>query len=247
MPDGEEPGANARTDTEARLKELLRLKDELLQSKTEEVDSLRAKLLDAETAKESVQQELRDEKSRTNRAVDEATSARREAKSATVRADEYKTDLEKDNSFKRLLAAELEARRGLRDFVQQSLSDILAGVDDAAVDARDRQLDGGLKESGFITPGGVGFPSGTGRDSVVDFDLAVVAGTREVKGQTDGQESEVKAKISFMDVIPLGFSAEARSSARSERRSENSSDLTRHNRIRFSVPVTFASLDDPAE
>ena len=259
MPNGEEPGADAPTDKETLLQEqlrskneqleskdeLLRAKDEQLRSEAAQVDRLRGKLDAAETARDSARQELGVEKARAEEAGNARRAAEEKAASAREEAGKYKARLDADNSAKRLLEAEQDARRGLRDFVQQSLTDILAGVDAAAMDARERQLDGGLEESGFMTPGRVGFPSGSGRDSIVEFDLAVVAGKQRIDEETGSEEAEAKAKVSFMDVIPLGFSAEARAGVRSERRSEERSDLTRHNRIRFSVPVTFASLDDP--
>ena len=173
--------------------------------------------------------------------------AREKIETAEKAAQEAGKRLRDDCARKTLIEAERKARRRLRDFVQQSLSDILAGVDDAAVYARHRQLDGGLKDSGFITPGRIGSLTASGRESTVEFDLAIVAGEQVTDHKRESQDRGVEAKVSFMDVIPLGFSAEARSGVRSEKHSEERSEVSRHNRVRFTVPVTFASLDDPAE
>ena len=231
-------------------------------SKDDEVDGLREELKAAQAASETAKQALVQEKSRADRAVEEAGKARQaaEEEAANARkdareevaqarkdADAAQASLDADNSNKRLLEAELKGQSGLSEFVRQSLSDILAGVDHAAVEARSRQMEGGLKESGFTTPGRVGFPSGSGRDSMVDFDLAVVAGTQTKTGDTDKEETEAGARIDFMKVIALPFSVEARRRVQRERSSEESREQTHHNRIRFSVPVTFASLDDPTE
>ena len=192
---------------------------------------------DAEVAKEAAEKELADAKVAKEAAEKGLTEAQREA----VRAKE---DLEKDNAANTLLKAAHAAQRGLYDFVRDSLSDILTGVDAAAAEARCRQLEEGLGESGFISPSSVGAPVGGSRESVVEFDVAVVAGNQQMSGrETDvGGNVQVKAKMS---VLPLGL--EAGLSARRETRSEDRSELSHHNRIRFSVPVVLASHGDPVE
>ncbi len=240
MPNENETARTAPADTEARLNELLQAKDGKLAE-------LRAQLANAEAAQQNAEQKFHDEKARANRAVEKAHQAQQDARTATSRAKNLKTKLENANIAETILEEEKNARGRLREFVQQSISEILAGVDDAAVDARHRQLDGGLSESGFITPGRVGSIAGKTRDWAVEFDLAVVAGKQQTDGKTTGTDKQASAKISFMDVIPLGLSAEARLAVRNEQRSEEHRELTRHNRIRFSVPITFASLDDPTE
>lgn len=213
-----------------------------------EFNRLRQELAEANAARQTAERQLGVERARADseeaRAIQTAQKA---AKKAAEAAQAAKDSLEKNHAAKDFLVAEQQARGRLRDFVQQSLSDILAGVDDAAVAARHRQLESGLQESGFITPGRVGSLPAAGRESTVEFDVAVVAGKQVSDHQKEGEEQGIGAKISFMDVIPLGFTAEASSRIRSERHSNERSDISRHNRVRFAVPVTFASLDEPAE
>lgn len=240
MPNGEETTHSAPTASEERLKELLDKKDG-------ELKDLNAQLKLANNGLRVAKRDLEGEKAKTDLTEEKVQVANEAANTANKRVTELEERLKKNNIAEKILNEEKEAQRGLRDFVQQSLSDILAGVDDAAVDARHRQLDGGLKESGFVTPGKVGSVAQRGRDSTVEFDLAVVAGEQLTEDRRKALAKEGKVKLSFMNVIPLGVSVEARAAVRTERRSEERRELTRHNRIRFSVPVTFARLDDPTE
>ncbi len=195
-------------------------------SREEELKELRRKLKAAETAKKQAEQRFIEQEQSADKAKKKARDARQSLEALTKEQD---------------------ARRGLREFIQHSLSDILTGADDAAISARDRQLDGGLDESGFITPGKIGSPSAAGRESTVEFDVAVVAGHEATHQKGEGKDRDLKAGVSFMDVIPLGFSVQARSVVRSEKRSEVRRDVNHHNRIRFAVPITFASLEEPEE
>ena len=218
------------------------------------LSELKEQLEDAKSGLRATERDLRATKGDLEAEEGKTTNAKKAleeqekvAQTAQERADDLEAQLNEAKNSVSIFEEEKEARRGLSEFVEQSISDILAGVDNAAVEARRRQLDGSLKESGFITPGSVGSIAQRGRDSNVEFDLAVVAGEQHTEEQGDGTNSEVKTRVSFMNVIPLGFSAEARRELRKERRSEERRNLTRHNRIRFSVPVTFACLDDPME
>lgn len=211
-----------------------------LHTKEAELDTLRQELATLKVAVHTAEQQVKEEEARAKTAEAKVATAEKKAQEATRL-------LEDDGARKRFLQEEKKARRRLRDFVQQSLSDILMGVDGAAVHARHRELDEGLKDSGFITPSRIGSNAASGRESVVEFDLAVVAGTQVTDRQSAGKERGVRARVSFMEVIPLGFSAEARASVRTEKNREERSDVSHHNRVRFTVPVTFASLDEPVE
>ena len=51
--------------------------------------------------------------------------------------------------------------------------------------------------------------------------------------------ASARAKLSFLKVVPLDLSAEVSGSF--EKSKGERSEVSRHNRIRFSVPVVFAS------
>ena len=212
----------------------------------------------ADEARDAADERVAEVQREATRAREEATKAKEEvakakeeaakAKAKTTKAEEEATkataELKKDNAANTLLKAAHAAQRGLYDFVRDSLSDILSGVDAAAADARCRQLEECLDESGFVSPGSVGAPVGGSRESVVEFDVAVIAGNQQTLGKASGVEGNLQVKAK-MSVLPLGL--EAGVSGRRETRSEDRSELSHHNRIRFSVPVVFASHGDPVE
>ena len=85
-----------------------------------------------------------------------------------------KPSLEQNNVALKRVEEEKAARRGLYDFVRESLSDILRGVDGAAAEAQTRQVEDGLAQSGFVSLGSIGNGAGPDRESLVEFDVAVI-------------------------------------------------------------------------
>ncbi len=266
--DGPRGPAQGEPDRERRLREELEAQEQQLNRARESEKAIRARLqdlqesedrrvteaaeaaaaddarkaaeklaADAKVAKEAAEERLADANDAKKAAEKRLTEAQREATRA-------KEELKKDNAANTLLKAAHAAQRGLYDFVRDSLSDILSGVDAAAADARCRQLEECLDESGFVSPGSVGAPVGGSRESVVEFDVAVIAGNQQTLGKASGVEGNLQVKAK-MSVLPLGL--EAGVSGRRETRSEDRSELSHHNRIRFSVPVVFASHGDPVE
>ena len=170
-----------------------------------------------------------------------AEAANKRAEAANQRAEESLKKLGDQDFARDLLAKEEAARRGLRDFVRESLSDIMSGVDDAAAIASCRRLNDGLEESGLVSPSRVGSVAGRGAETLVEFDVAVVAGEQRMDGRQDSKETGGTVGLSFMKVIPLGFSAKVSRTAARKTTSEDRSEISTHNRIRFTVPIRFAS------
>lgn len=261
--DGDDPRGPGQDERERRLREELEAKERQLQralaNVAEALESEKLARARAQDVREAAQDRVADAEGAAadaEKAAEERVAAARKAmEDARNEADDRvteaqneatraKEELEKDNAANTLLKAAHAAQSGLHDFVRDSLSDILGGVDAAAAEARCRQLEEGLDESGFVSPSSVRAPVGGSRESVVEFDVAVIVGNQQMSGEeTDvGGDVRVKAKMS---VLPLGL--EAGLSARRETRSEDRSELSHHNRIRFSVPVVFASHGDPVE
>ena len=265
--DGPRGPAQGEPDRERRLREEFEAQEQQLNRARESEKAIRARLQDLQESAdrrvaEAAEVAAHDARKAADKEVAEANDAKKAAEELVAEANDAKKaaeerlteaqreakraeeELKKDNAANTLLKAAHAAQRGLYDFVRDSLSDILSGVDAAAAEGRCRQLEEGLGESGFVSPGSVGAPVGGSRESVVEFDVAVIAGNQQMSGkETDvGGNVQVKAKMS---VLPLGL--EAGVSARRETRSEDRSELSHHNRIRFSVPVVFASHGDPVE
>ena len=176
-------------------------------------------------------------------AVQRAKDAENKANRAKEREKAANEALNEQALADKLFEDAKAARRGLRDFVRDALTDIMLGVDDAATHAGSRKLTDGLSESGLISPSSIGDRPGTNRESLVEFDLAVMAGEQH----TDKFEKDSGAnlKLSLMNVLPLGISGQA--GWHRKKTSEDRSEVSHHNRIRFSVPVVFARGDDSLE
>ena len=133
----------------------------------------------------------------------------------------------------RLVKETIESTFGLRDFVEQSLNEILAGVDRAAAAADARALTEGLAASGLVNPSRIGSRS-LERDTVskVEFDVAVA--TEEQKITEDQRSKGMKAGLAIK-VFNFGGGVSRETSQ------ETRDAVSASNRIRFSVPVVFAS------
>ena len=247
------------------LEQQLREANEALSASQVELDQARSERLDAVGREEKAVKREREARARETDAVSraqdaeatvkegmeaallEAEKARKKAEKATQQAEAERqraeTAIENQQLADKRFDAEQKAIRGLRDFVRDSLSDIMTGVDDAAIVASSRQLTDGLTEGGLVAPSRVGTQVGSTRESLVEFDVAVIGGEQQSK--KDVKSAEANLKLSLMKVVPLGFSAGA--GRRQTRSSEERSEISRHNRIRFSVPVVFAYQDHPLE
>lgn len=177
-------------------------------------------------------------------AEDEAEAAVKQAQTAQSQEAEAERKLEANNIAVERFKEEQEARRGLQEFVRVALLDVMNGVDDAALEARANQVRGGASESGFAVASRIGRDNGPDRESLVDFDLAVIVGTSKAKGSGEIKDAKGGGKVS-LNVLGLGFSAGASVRSESKKTTEERSEVSQHNRIRFSVPVVFARHGDP--
>ena len=132
---------------------------------------------------------------------------------------------------------------GIRQFVRDSLLGIMGGVDDAAAKGKTRALRDGLE--GYLPSVTAIGAASSGDQQVerVDFDMAVtVVEAKRIDSETN---SEVSAgfKIAFpisSALVSLGAGGSRhRGSAQA---SSNSSEQA--NRIRFSVPIIYATQDE---
>lgn len=177
------------------------------------------------------------------------SQAKRQLEGVTEELDRVKEeladarkDLRERGRFEKLAEKEYAARTELRDFVSCSLSDIMRGVDDAALSAVGRHLESGLLEEPMISPSRVG-QLVNGSETLVNFDIAVIASTKETRGDKKTRGLEAGVKVSkVMEVVGLAGSAGFQ--MRRESGKEEQSGRTQHHRIRFAVPLIFASQDE---
>lgn len=173
-------------------------------------------------------------------------SAKTQVESVNVELQSAKQELSK--AEKRLAdrsdfeAKEVAARMGLKDFVSDSLSDIMCGVDEAAVAAVDRHLNSGLLEDPIVSPSRIGQVIGD-QETLVHFDLAVVANTE--RDDSEKKENEKEFGLSAKgSIVVAALSANARFRYGRESVTSERSGVSEHHRVRFSVPIRFASQDE---
>ena len=157
--------------------------------------------------------------------------------------DDVKKSVDERGKFEKLAKAEFEARTDLREFVTSSLADIMRGVDEAALSAVSRHLESGLLEEPMISPSRVGKVVG-GSETLVHFDLAVVASTQSGHGTTKGASGGVGISVTGKLWDQIGLSGTAGYKRHSESVTEERRGVTQDQRIRFSVPLIFASQDE---
>ena len=140
------------------------------------------------------------------------------------------------------MEAHAEASPSIRNFVRDSLLDIMGGVDDAAVVGKTRELTEGL--AGYlpnVTAIGAA-ASGEQRAERVEFDLAVTVATAAQKGSTKAGRGGLRI------AIPFSFAfLSAGGSAQFEHSLTRSSSREHVNRIRFSVPIVYAVQNAPPD
>lgn len=159
-----------------------------------------------------------------------ALNASRALEEVRKDAEAARRDLEATRASKDHDELEQKARTSLRGYVANVLSEIAAGVDDAAIHATSRDLTEGMSEGGIISPSRIGLVPGQDTETTVEFDLAIIYRQAEKKTHEGGLE--VSAGISVLGLGATGRWATA---------SEQQHSMDQHNRIRFSVPIKFAS------
>lgn len=135
-------------------------------------------------------------------------------------------------------AKKLEATTGLREFVSDTLRDILEGVDEIAVISRTSELT--TSAEGYIHSTGA---VGTARDSSdatehVLFDIEVMVSSEQAGKDTGRVDLKVGTNFVFASAQLSGEGA-----------SERGFGMTRQasNRIQFRVPITYAKQREEDE
>ena len=225
--------------------ELLRARVRTLEGRVEEANH---QAEEAQTALEEAEQRATNATEAVNisrELREQAESARTEIEGRLKKTEELlqttRSDIEKQNQFRAQVEEERSTRTTLRDFVADSLSEIMKGVDDAAYLAGVRQLE--ERDNAMVSPSRVG-PVTTETETLVQFDLAIVANKEAVEELSKARKSQTEAKLSIPLLEVIGLSLGAGTSSSSESRTETRDATTHHNRIQFSVPIIFASQED---
>ena len=187
--------------------------------------------------------ELRSRLTESAAAAAELAEVKKELNNAEEQLKKAKGSLEELGEFEERAKAELEARTELREFVASSLADIMRGVDEAALSAVSRHLQSGLLEEPMISPSRVG-QGVAGAETLVHFDLAVVASSQKVEGEGGEQSGGVGISVRGKLWEQIGFTGTAGFRIRRESFGEERHGVTHDQRIRFSVPLVFASQDN---
>ncbi len=180
-------------------------------------------------------------KERAEEAAVSAAHASKMAEQADVSARSAVRRAEKAEAAENLVAKAMESSLGLTDFVEQSLGEILAGVDRAAAAANARTLTEGLAASGLVSPSRIGtIVGGPGDVALVEFDVAIATERQDRNEKTKEAKGNTSFSIKVFDVAQ----ASAGGAASSERTREQRDAIKSSNRIKFAVPVTFASFGE---
>ena len=132
---------------------------------------------------------------------------------------------------------------GIRDFVRDSLLDIMGGVDDAAAKGQTRALKDRLDDylPSVTAIGAVS--SGEPQAERVEFDIAVTVVHDERQEASKGGQVNAGLKIALpISSALLSLGAGGSRHWDSTQASSNSSEQA--NRIRFSVPIIYATQDE---
>lgn len=183
------------------------------------------------------------EENRRRLADEEQSQALARAYRAEQQLAEANAKLKERGKFDELVEKELAAPIGLQDFVSDSLSDIMKGVDHAALFAVERYVSSGLREDPMISPSRIGQVA-QGSETLVHFDLAVTANAEEVENRKKITEDEMSASASASIMQVLSLSAAISHEVRQESGTAQQSGISQQHRIRFSVPIVFAEQDD---
>ena len=211
-----------------------------------EADKLRAETagVSAETERADVEKE----KLRAEAARAKADEKRADAESRKIDADLMKLAAEgqraaENKEFAESMNEAAEHGPDVRAFVRQSLLDIMAGVDDAAAMGRTRAFNDGL--DGYlpaITKIGGTHVEGLGTD-LVEFDLTVTVTQSGTKQTSGGGKGEGGFRLGVLGFGKLHVGA----SGHIEHTIGGASSDVRTNRLRFSVPISYAMQDDPPD
>ena len=132
---------------------------------------------------------------------------------------------------------------GVRDFVAQSLLEIMAGIDEAAAMGKVRAVDDGV--DGFL-PAVTRVGATALEENVserVEFDLAVTLSTSASKQGKQGGKATAGLQVRFLDVAKFQVGA----SGHIERVTTEATSQDRSNRLKFSVPIVYAVQEASAD
>ena len=172
----------------------------------------------------------------------EAETEKYKADVKRIKKDEKK--LEKQRDWAKEDSAQMQGfakcSSGVREFVRNSLLDIMAGVDDAAAVGKTRELTEGLvRYLPTVTAIGAG-ESGEHGAERVEFDLAVTV----VVTKDDVDHKKVGGELK---IAPTFFPVRAGISGQYESTQGITNSSEYANRIRFSVPIVYAIQNDPLD
>ena len=181
-------------------------------------------------------------------AIAERENAIAERENAIAERDKVSTELAE---LKATLASDAarkvnegeERSLGIREFVRQSLLDIMAGVDDAASVGKTRALNDGLDRFlPSVTMIGATAAEGSASDRV-EFDLAVTVAQSESETAKGGTEVHAGLQVSapWLGKFHVGASGHI------ERVTTEASFQEQANRLRFAVPIVYALQGDSAD
>ena len=203
----------------------------------------KAKLLEMEAAKSAAEKERHKAEKKRHKAEKKKFDLeiqKAEADGAIVKEERALVD-----QYNKIRTDMVEADWGVREFVRESLVNIMQGVNEAAVMGKSHDLKGasGMTE---ILPSlsAVGAASSAEQQTErVEFDLAVTVTRAHDEKATD---SDSKTKRGFMVGVASMFSVEVGEGGekRIEQVSGHSSSREQASRIRFAVPITYAAQND---
>ena len=228
-----------KAEAEARTAEAETRKVEAEANKAEaEVEEVKAQTARAIAEKNTLVAEK--ERLAAEAARHKAERSKAETETARLETEAHRADADRE------LADQLNADAsglGIRDFVRQSLLDIMAGVDDAAAMGRTRGFTEGLDTFLPAVTSIGGKPEGPPATDRVKFDLAVAVSRSEAKEGTDDVEGKAEFRVGVLGVGKLHVGA----SGRIERVTAEGASSEQTNRLSFAVPITYAVQGDTAD
>ena len=206
-------------------------------------DKLKAEVAKLKADEKKTEEEAKKLRNDTERSELEKKKFKAEISQFARDAKKAEADGKRIDKHEKLLQKQAKSDWGIRDFVRESLLDIMGGVDDAAAKGQTRTLKEGLE--GYlpsVTAIGVA-SSGDQPAERVEFDIAVTV--MQDEREEIGEDKQVNA--GFKIGLPLPFvqlGAEAGASRQWERTQASSNSSEQANRIRFSVPIIYATQDE---
>ena len=162
-----------------------------------------------------------------------------EAEKAALAKKASDAEIRRAKANEELIADLGDSGPGVREFVRQSLLDIMEGVDDAAAMGRLRATDDGL-ERFLPAVTMIGGAPAEGRTERVEFDLAVTVNQTTKKTAGAGGKAEADFKVGVFGVGKLHVGA----SGHIERVVAEGATNEQTNRLRFAVPISYAVQHD---